>query len=224
MRVCARTHCYTVTLPPLPLATPAPAPSSQADRCGTMSDRCGTRRCTHTEQADLWRFPARFRSIQAQFLLGAGSVECLPGACSVPVIQAQFPLGACLVESHSVPARLPLDPGPVPARFPLGASPARFPCTAFLIIIESPKLRWHPNDASIAGIPPPPRTFRAHPFASLQVVQLLQRGDRPCILTGAILEPILLLIAKQIAVAADGEVQRQSRPNMHTFGLSRIYH
>ena len=77
--------------------------------------------------------------------------------------------------------------------------------------MESPELRWH--HASIAGLPPPPRTFRVYPCASL--VQLLQRINRRFITTEAILEPMLLPIAKQIALAADGD----TRPNSHTHGL-----
>ncbi len=39
-------------------------------------------------------------------------------------------------------------------------------------------------------------------------------------------EPLLITIAKQIALAADGEVHRRSEsgPNNHSHKLSRIYH
>ena len=152
-----------------------------------------------------WRRPCRLGAGGSGSRLG--SARCL--FCSARCrFQARVPV--------------PVPPVPVPAQLPLDAGPARFPCTPFLNIIESPELRWHPNNASIAGLPPPPRTFRVHPWASL--VQFLQRVKLRLIKTEAILELIILPIAKQIALFAYGEVQRKSGPNIHTHCLSRIYH
>ena len=72
--------------------------------------------------------------------------------------------------------------------FPARCRPGSVPVYSF----ESPELRWHPNNASIAGFLPPPRTFRVHPLACANLMQLIQRVKRRFITTEAILEPILL--------------------------------
>ena len=151
------------------------------------------RRCWHLARRGRRHLARRLGRVP----LGEGPVpaRCRLGSRSVPARSSPI---RCRPGSRSVQARRSSLTQCRP-----GAGPARFPCNALLIINQSPKLRWHPNNASIAGIPPPPRTFRVHPFASL--VQFLQKGDRPCITTEAILEPILLLLAKQIALAADGD-------------------
>ena len=112
-----RVYCYTVTLPPLPLATPAPALSAG----GPMRDYVGNPHAAPppplTGRAVAWAdFPPpralvfmnhcsyRFQCISVHRL---GSARCKLGSCSVPARSSP----ACASPVPAVPCSVPLDAG-----------------------------------------------------------------------------------------------------------------